>query len=111
VSADTHTILSVIIVSWNTRDLLQRCLESIRATVPPVPFEVIVVDNASSDGSAEMTEERFPEVVLIKNDSNYGFASGNNLGIEKASGKYLLLLNPDAGVARKRRPGTALFHG
>ncbi|MHB0998364.1 MAG: glycosyltransferase family 2 protein [Armatimonadota bacterium] len=88
--------LSIIIVSWNTRDLLQRCLQSIYSTVPPTDFEVIVVDNASSDGSPDMVAESFPEVKLVNSKQNLGFSAGNNIGIRMASGRYLLLLNPDA---------------
>ena len=89
---------SIIIVNWNTRELLARCLASIYQHPPRVPFEVIVVDNASSDGSAAMVRERFPQVRLIENQENVGFAKGNNQAIAASQGKYILLLNSDTVV-------------
>ena len=83
--------LSVIIVSYNTRDLLRRCLASLGDG-----FEVIVVDNASSDGSAEMVRVEFPSVVLIENTVNKGFGTANNQGFDAMSGDLALLLNSDA---------------
>jgi GT2 family glycosyltransferase len=90
--------LSVIIVSWNVRELLARCLEALYATVRTLSFEVIIVDNASVDGSAAMVGERFPEVILIANADNLGFGRANNQGAAIARGRHLLLLNPDAFV-------------
>ena len=90
--------LSVIVVNWNTRDLLAQCLESIYANPPAGEFEIIVVDNASADGSAAMVRERFSSVTLIENQHNPGFAAANNQAIERALGGYLLLLNPDTVV-------------
>lgn len=92
------TDLSVIIVNWNTRELLAQCLASIEAYPPEVPYEVWVVDNASGDGSAAMVRERFPGVRLIENEENVGFAAANNQAIEESRGKYVLLLNPDTEV-------------
>jgi N-acetylglucosaminyl-diphospho-decaprenol L-rhamnosyltransferase len=91
-------ILSIIIVSWNTRELLEGCLTSIYAHPPHGEFEVFVVDNASSDGSAQMVEEHFPPVRLIENSENIGFARANNLAIQQGIGRYVLLLNPDTEV-------------
>ncbi len=88
-------MLSVLIVNWNTKDLLRACIESIRQFPPNEPLEVIVVDNFSSDGSAEMVRERFPDVQLIDPGKNTGYAAGNNLAFERASGQWLLTLNPD----------------
>lgn len=88
-------MLSVIIVNWNTRDLLDACLRSIRAFPPPTDHEVIVVDNASTDGSATMVQSRHPWVTLIAEDRNLGFAEGNNRGFAVARGDILLTLNPD----------------
>ncbi len=88
--------LSVIIVSWNVRDLLAECLESVHASAPDA--EVIVVDSASSDGSAQMVRERFPWVELIAERENVGFTRGNNIALARARGRHVLLLNPDTVV-------------
>jgi GT2 family glycosyltransferase len=87
--------ISVIIVSWNVRDLLKKCLESIFRHTQDVAFEVIMVDNASTDGTLEMLKHYFPNVKLIANQKNLGFAKANNIGIREAQGEYILLLNPD----------------
>jgi GT2 family glycosyltransferase len=87
--------LSVAIVNWNTRNLLLDALASIYAAPPAFPLEVIVVDNASSDDSAEAVAARFPQVRLFANPDNRGYARGNNQAIETACGAYILLLNPD----------------
>ena len=88
-------MLSVLIVNWNTRELLRACLESLRRYPSELPMETIVVDNASSDESAEMVEASFPEVRLIRSPTNGGYAQGNNRAFEAAKGEYLLTLNPD----------------
>ena len=90
--------VSVIIVNWNTRDLLRACLRSLQVAEKEVEAEVIVVDNASTDGSAAITAEEFPEVRLIASEENLGWAKGNNVGLEAGKGRYLLLLNPDTEV-------------
>jgi GT2 family glycosyltransferase len=90
--------LSIIIVSWNTKDLLRSCLESINQYPPGHPYEVFVVDNVSTDGSIEMVVEDFPQVQLIANKTNVGFAGGNNQAISQSVGDYILLLNPDTEV-------------
>ncbi|MEI8305979.1 MAG: glycosyltransferase family 2 protein [Chloroflexales bacterium] len=90
--------LSIIIVSWNVRDLLIRALECVYATVQRSSFEVIVLDNASSDDSVAVVRERFPAVRMIVNQENIGFGRANNQGAAIAHGRYLLLLNPDAFV-------------
>lgn len=87
--------LSIAIVNWNTRDLLLDALASIADAPPNFPIEIIVVDNASSDGSAEAVAARFPQVTLIANAANRGYAEGNNQAMESARGAYILLLNPD----------------
>jgi N-acetylglucosaminyl-diphospho-decaprenol L-rhamnosyltransferase len=87
--------LSIVIVSWNTRVFLASCLESIRRHPPSVRFEVIVVDNHSSDGSAEMVRKDFPDTILVDLPTNTGYARGNNHGFEQARGDYILTLNPD----------------
>ncbi len=90
--------LSIIIVSWNTRALLAACLTSVYDCPPACDFEVWVVDNASSDGSAEMVERDFSQVQLIRNEKNLGFAGANNMAMQVSDGRYLLLLNPDTVV-------------
>jgi GT2 family glycosyltransferase len=88
-------VLSVAIVSWNTRDLLLDALQSLYAAPPTFPLEVIVVDNASHDGTVQAVAARFPQVVLCANTENAGYARGNNQAIERAKYPYILLLNPD----------------
>ena len=88
-------MLSIAIVNWNTREMLLDALASIYDAPPSFPFEVIVVDNASSDRSAAAVAERFPQVVLIANTDNTGYAEGNNQAIKSAKSTYILLLNPD----------------
>jgi N-acetylglucosaminyl-diphospho-decaprenol L-rhamnosyltransferase len=90
--------LSVIIVSWNTRELLAQCLESLYSSVNKADFEVFVIDNASSDNSPAMVRERFPEVRLIENQQNLGFARANNQAIQNSHADYVLLLNSDTIV-------------
>jgi N-acetylglucosaminyl-diphospho-decaprenol L-rhamnosyltransferase len=94
--------LSIIIVNWNTHDLLTECLDTVYAYPPGAPFDVWVVDNGSTDGSQAMLRERFPQVHLIQNQENVGFARANNQAIRACSGDYVLLLNSDAMVL----PGT-----
>lgn len=90
--------LSVIVVSYNTKQMTLDCLDSLYKETTIDSMEVIVIDNKSSDGSADAIAEAFPQVKLIKSDVNYGFAQGNNKAIEDAQGEYLLLLNPDTVV-------------
>ncbi|MBU1127063.1 MAG: glycosyltransferase family 2 protein [Patescibacteria group bacterium] len=89
-------IISIIILSWNTKDILKNCLRSIEyPKFGKWVFEVIVIDNGSTDGSAQMVEKDFREAVLVKNKKNLGYGAGNNIGIKKAKGEYLLFLNSD----------------
>ncbi len=88
-------MLSIIVVNWNTKDVIRRCLSSIRKNSLMHSHEVIVVDNASVDGSADMIASEFPEVTLIRSQTNLGYAAGNNLAFSQASGEWLLTLNPD----------------
>lgn len=89
--------LSIIIPSYNTRQLLLACLDSIYKQTK-TPFEVIVVDNGSSDGTAEALAGQYREVMVIKNKQNLGFARAVNQGLEKAQGRYILLLNSDTVI-------------
>jgi len=90
--------LSIIVVNWNTCDLLAKCLECVETTVKKISYETIVVDNNSTDGSQAMVQTRFPQVKLIANGDNVGFATANNQGIQISEGRYVLLLNSDAFV-------------
>lgn len=91
-------LLSISIVNWNTREDLRKSLQSLPAGAHNTPLEVFVVDNASTDGSAEMVEAEFPHVRVLRNSENRGFAHANNLALREATGDYLLLLNPDTIV-------------
>jgi GT2 family glycosyltransferase len=95
-------LLSIIIVNWNTRQLLLSCLASIVANPPTSSFEILVFDNASSDGSVESIASEYPEVHLMASSVNLGFARANNRAAASAQGQFLLLLNPDTVVG----PGT-----
>jgi GT2 family glycosyltransferase len=90
--------LSIIIVSWNVKQLLHECLQSLSSNEQGIELEIIVVDNNSTDGSAAMVQTEFPQVILLPQESNVGFAKANNLGLRRATGDYFLLLNPDTMV-------------
>lgn len=92
-----NPLVSVIIVNWNAKVNLEECLDSV-FKIAYSPFEVIVVDNASSDGSVSLLERKFPKVKVVKASNNLGFAQGNNLGYKKSRGEYLLFLNNDCIV-------------
>lgn len=89
--------VSVVVVNWNTRDELRDCLKSALAA-DSGSAEIVVVDNASTDGSVEMLHGEFPDVRLIRNAENLGFAAASNQGIKASSGRYVILLNPDCVV-------------
>ena len=89
-------VISILVVNWNTRQFLQQCLESIFNQSSDTPFEVIVVDNASTDDSIQMVKTNFPQVTLIQNSENTGFARANNKAARISRADYLLLLNSDA---------------
>src|SRR4051794_12430977 len=90
--------VSVIIVSWNAREFLRQCLSSLSQNVCRYPMEIIVVDNASADGSPECVAQQFPHVRLIQTGANLGFAKANNVGIAASKGRYLCLVNSDVKV-------------
>ena len=87
--------VSVVIVSYRVPELLRACLASVRREAAGSSYEVIVVENASGDGSAAMVRDEFPDVRLIALEQNIGFAAGSNLGARAATGEHILLLNPD----------------
>ena len=91
-------MLSVLLVNWNTRELLSACLASLQLHLNTIEHEVIVVDCASSDESAEMVEREFPHVQLLASKENLGFACGNNLAFSRSKGEWVWLLNPDTEV-------------
>jgi GT2 family glycosyltransferase len=95
-------LLSIVIVSWNTRDLLACCLRSLYDFPLSDKFEIWVVDNNSSDHSVDMVKDQFPQVKIIENKENQGFAHGNNQAMRRSTGKYVMLLNPDTEV----KPGS-----
>jgi len=90
--------ISIIILSWNDKEYLEQCLQSLAGATKSRTMEVIVVDNASNDGSPEMVDAKFPTARLIRSPQNVGFPKGNNIGIRASSGKYIFLLNSDIKV-------------
>jgi len=92
--------ISIIILNWNGKKFLDKCLTSISDTTYQ-NYEIIVVDNGSSDGSIELLENKFPDVKLIKNNENLGFSKGNNIGIKNSNGSYVLILNNDTEIINK----------
>jgi GT2 family glycosyltransferase len=90
--------LSIVIVTWNSKDYLIECLESLQNAVEDLSAEVIVVDNASSDGTSVTVRDRFPAVRLVESGANLGFARGCNAGMKLACGRYICLINPDVNV-------------
>jgi GT2 family glycosyltransferase len=90
--------LSIIVVAYNGRDALSACLDSVFSHIQNIDFEIIVVDNASNDGAAEMVAEKFPQVLLIRNERNEGFSAANNHAFKIAKHDYVLMLNPDTLV-------------
>ena len=87
--------VSIVIVSYNTLSILRDCITSIKDKTRDVDYEIIVVDNASSDGTVDMLHREFPDVVVIESGGNLGFGRANNIGMQHASGKYVFLLNSD----------------
>lgn len=95
-------VLSIIVVNWNNRRLLEECLDSIRRQPPAGSYETIVVDNASTDGSVTAVRQKYPEVKVVANQQNLGFSKANNLGLKASQGEFILFLNNDAQV----KPGS-----
>jgi len=91
-------LLSICIVSWNVRELLKKCVDSICKNPPSCGFEIIITDNDSKDGTAELLITKYPQVRLIENRNNLGFSAGNNQAIKASTGDYVLILNPDTEV-------------
>ncbi len=90
--------LSIVVVNYNVRDYLAACLDSVRRSLADVSYEIIVVDNASTDGSLDELQRRSDAVVLIRNESNAGFAKANNQAFAMARGRFILMLNPDTEI-------------
>ena len=88
--------ISFIIVNWNTRDILMDCLNSIYKTVTDIDAEIYVVDNNSTDGSQAAVKKEFPDIKLIENETNTGFAHANNQALSIMNGRFAVLLNSDA---------------
>jgi GT2 family glycosyltransferase len=87
--------LSIIIVNWNSKDYLQKCIESVLAWTSDINFEIVVIDSASFDGADEMLKHCYPQVRFIQSDRNLGFAKANNVAFRESTGSYILFLNPD----------------
>lgn len=94
--SESEPALSIVIVNWNTRELLRACVQSVLETVRAAPLQIVVIDNASTDGSPEMVRQQFPMVELCANATNGGFARANNQAFAQCRAKYVLLLNSDA---------------
>ncbi len=101
--------LTISIVNWNVKEYLERCLESIFQYSQGIELEVIVVDNASHDGSVEMVREKFPQVKVIANRENVGYGCAHNQAIKIARGKYILFLNPDTEMLPETLPKMLTF--
>jgi len=102
--------LSIIIVNWNSREYLRKCLATILAEISGIAFEAIVIDSASFDGCAEMVKQHYPQVKFLQSSENLGFSGANNRAVDASTGRYLLFLNPDTeivGTAIRTLLGTA----
>ena len=97
-------ILSIVVVSFNTRETLERTLAAASDDAAPLDSEIIVIDNASTDGSARAVRERFPDVRLVANPENRFYSAANNQGLALARGRWVLVLNPDASIGRGTLP-------
>ena len=93
-------LISVVVLNWNGGRIVEKCLMSLQAQTYR-PLEIIVVDNASTDGSVNWVEKRFPDIKLILNERNLGFGGGNNIGIQTSQGRYIMMLNNDTRLDPK----------
>ena len=93
-------LVSIIIVNWNAKKFLKECIESLLSQ-SFTDYEIILVDNVSSDDSVSFVTENFPQVKIIQNNDNVGFAEGNNIGIKNSTGKIIVLFNPDVVADKK----------
>ena len=91
-------MVSIVVVSYNTREILRKCLQALYENTRDIDMEVFVVDNNSGDGSASMVQRDFPDIRLIANNRNVGFGAANNQAFSLAEGRYIILLNPDAYI-------------
>ncbi|OGG03803.1 hypothetical protein A2Z33_04940 [Candidatus Gottesmanbacteria bacterium RBG_16_52_11] len=103
------TDVSIVIVSYNTSELLRKCLVSVAEGTGRLTVETVVVDNGSQDGSAAMVRRQFPDVRIIPLDRNTGFSKANNIGMKHATGRYVLLLNSDCELDKNTLPEMAAF--
>ena len=101
--------LSVIVVAWNVRGLVDECLEHVRASDGDLRTQILYVDNGSDDGTPEFVEEKYPEVTVIRSETNLGFIRANNLAYPHATGRYVLMLNSDAFVGPQTFARTVAF--
>jgi N-acetylglucosaminyl-diphospho-decaprenol L-rhamnosyltransferase len=97
----TNPKLSIVIVNWNTRDLLLGCLESIHKNPPSLSYQIIVVDNGSTDDSVGSVTKNFPDVVMIQNPENTGFARANNQAIKSSTSDFVILINSDTRILKE----------
>ncbi len=103
--------LSIVIVSYNTKDFIKECIKSIHKTIGKLKFEIIIVDNASTDGTVDEIEKLKSHIPItfLQNKENLGFSKANNLGVGRATGRYILFLNPDIEIYENTLPGMVKF--
>ena len=94
---DKEPLISIVVLNYNAGDLLLNCVESLKKSLYQ-NFEILIVDNISSDGSQTRCKKKFPDIKLIQNEKNLGYCGGNNIGIREAKGDFIVILNPDTVV-------------
>jgi GT2 family glycosyltransferase len=104
-----HIDVSICIVNWNTRELLLRCIRSIKDKTSGVKYEIVIVDNNSGDDSVQTVKSQYPDCLVVESKKNLGFAKGNNVAVKEASGKYILYLNPDTELITNAIYGMFFF--